>query len=171
MSTESRFYVRLTGAVQQKTRSIIDMAQGKVLLIDEAYVLDDSNFGKQALDTIVELVFNKPGDDIAVIMAGYEPQIKKMIREQNPGLARRFNASNVRRHGDCGAGNDVRSCRRYESLCGWLPPLTAIVGLLSVLLRTSQCYGCSCCDSLLTLCIARSLFPPHTLGPCAADSI
>ena len=107
MSTESRFYVRLTGAVQQKTRSIIDMAQGKVLLIDEAYVLDDSNFGKQALDTIVELVFNKPGDDIAVIMAGYEPQIKKMIREQNPGLARRFNASNVRRHGDCGAGNDV----------------------------------------------------------------
>jgi hypothetical protein len=37
-------------------------------------------YGKQALDTIVELVFNKPGDDIAVIMAGYEGQIMKMIR-------------------------------------------------------------------------------------------
>ena len=44
------------------------------------YVLDDNLYGKQALDTIVELVFNKPGDDIAVIMAGYEAQITKMIR-------------------------------------------------------------------------------------------
>jgi hypothetical protein len=26
-------------------------------------------------------------------MAGYEPQILKMIRDQNPGLARRFNTT------------------------------------------------------------------------------
>jgi hypothetical protein len=38
-------------------------------------------------------VHGKPGADIAVIMAGYEPQILKMIRDQNPGLARRFNAT------------------------------------------------------------------------------
>ncbi len=44
------------------------------------YVLDDNMYGKQALDTIVELVFNKPGEDIAVIMAGYEAPIMKMIR-------------------------------------------------------------------------------------------
>jgi hypothetical protein len=43
-------------------------------------VLDDNMYGKQALDTIVELVFNKPGEDIAVIMAGYEAPIMKMIR-------------------------------------------------------------------------------------------
>jgi hypothetical protein len=44
------------------------------------YVLDDNMYGKQVLDTIVELVFNKPGEDIAVIMAGYEAQIMSMIR-------------------------------------------------------------------------------------------
>ncbi len=44
-----------------------------------SYVLDDSLYGKQALDTIVELVFNRPGEDIAVIMAGYEAPIFHMI--------------------------------------------------------------------------------------------
>ncbi len=93
--TASDFVGDVVGESQQKTRAIIEMSQGKVLLIDEAYVLDDGLYGKQALDTIVELVFNKPGEDIAVIMAGYEAPLLKMIREQNPGLARRFNASQV----------------------------------------------------------------------------
>ena len=31
-----------------------------------------------------------PGEDIAVIMAGYKPQMLKMVQEQNPGLTRRF---------------------------------------------------------------------------------
>jgi hypothetical protein len=44
--------------------------QGKVLLIDEAYNLDDRMYGKQALDTIVELVSGAPGEDIALVMAG-----------------------------------------------------------------------------------------------------
>ncbi len=48
--------------------------------VGHRYVLDDNMYGKQALDTIVELVFNKPGEDIAVIMAGYEAQIMSMIR-------------------------------------------------------------------------------------------
>ena len=33
---------------------------------------------------------NAPGDDIAVVMCGYEEQIKKMLLDQNPGLQRRF---------------------------------------------------------------------------------
>jgi hypothetical protein len=47
------------------------------------YALDDNLYGKQVLDTIVELVFNKPGDDIAVIMAGYEAPIFHMIRYES----------------------------------------------------------------------------------------
>ena len=91
--TAKDFTGEAVGESQQKTRAVVDLAEGKVLVIDEAYVLDDNLYGKQALDTIVEMVFNKPGDDIAVIMAGYEPQIMKMMREQNPGLSRRFDAT------------------------------------------------------------------------------
>ncbi len=66
-----------------------------MLIIDEAYNLNDQMYGKQALDTLVETVFNKPGDDIAVIMCGYEDKMAKMFREQNEGLASRFNAAGV----------------------------------------------------------------------------
>ncbi|MCP5493816.1 MAG: AAA family ATPase [Leptospiraceae bacterium] len=98
--TASDFVGDAVGVSQTKTKSIIELAQGKVLVIDEAYNLDDKMYGKQALDTIVELVHNKPGEDIAVILVGYEAQIMKMIREQNPGLARRFNWENPIRFED-----------------------------------------------------------------------
>ena len=88
--TASDFVGDVIGATQNKTRGILEMAQGKVLLIDEAYNLDDDMYGKQALDTIVEKVMGAPGEDIAVIMCGYEAPMKKMMRDQNPGLARRF---------------------------------------------------------------------------------
>ena len=47
-----------------------------MLVIDEAYALNDNMYGKQALDTIVEKVMGKPGDDIAVLMLGYEKQVR-----------------------------------------------------------------------------------------------
>eukprot|EP00939_MAST-03C_sp_MAST-3C-sp1_P004760 g4760.t1 len=89
--TASDFKGDVVGASEQQTKAIIEQAQGCVLLIDEAYGLDDNLYGKQALDTIVEKVSNEAGGDIAVIMMGYKPQIEKMLREQNPGLSRRFN--------------------------------------------------------------------------------
>ena len=33
---------------------------------------------------------NAPGDDIAVVMCGYEDRIRKMLLDQNDGLQRRF---------------------------------------------------------------------------------
>eukprot|EP00569_Conticribra_weissflogii_P010038 CAMPEP_0171369846 /NCGR_PEP_ID=MMETSP0879-20121228/7625_1 /TAXON_ID=67004 /ORGANISM="Thalassiosira weissflogii, Strain CCMP1336" /LENGTH=90 /DNA_ID=CAMNT_0011878217 /DNA_START=157 /DNA_END=425 /DNA_ORIENTATION=+ len=75
---------------QTKTVQILEGASGKVLLIDEAYALDDSLYGKQVLDTLVEKVQGSPSDDIAVVLIGYEEPMSKMLREQNPGLARRF---------------------------------------------------------------------------------
>ena len=44
------------------------------------------------LDTIVEKVQNTESDDIAVLMLGYEKQMREMLRNQNPGLARRFSS-------------------------------------------------------------------------------
>lgn len=59
-------------------------------MIDEAYALDDKLWGKQVLDTLVEKVQGTPGDDIAVLLLGYEEPMLSMLRNQNPGLMRRF---------------------------------------------------------------------------------
>ncbi|XP_066921713.1 uncharacterized protein [Clytia hemisphaerica] len=80
------------GESQRKTNEMLEKARGKVLVIDEAYNLDDNNYGKQVLDTIVEKVQNTESDDIAVLLLGYEKQMREMLRNQNPGLARRFSA-------------------------------------------------------------------------------
>lgn len=88
--TASDFMGQYVGESGQKTKSIVEMAKGKVLMIDEAYVLDDKLYGKQALDTIVEKVSGNVGEDLAVVMCGYEPPMLKMLRDQNPGLSRRF---------------------------------------------------------------------------------
>ena len=47
-------------------------------------------YGKEALDTLVGKANNAAGDDIAVIMCGYEEEMKEMLLNQNPGLQRRF---------------------------------------------------------------------------------
>ena len=53
----------------------------------------------------MERVSGSPGDDIAVILAGYEEHMRTMLRNQNPGLARRFD---INRSGRA-ANNDAVS--------------------------------------------------------------
>jgi AAA+ superfamily predicted ATPase len=88
--TAGDFIGQYVGQSQTKTVDILTMAKGKVLVIDEAYNLDDNLFGKQVLDVLVEKVQGNESDDIAVILIGYEQQMLEMLRTQNPGLARRF---------------------------------------------------------------------------------
>jgi hypothetical protein len=88
--TASDFVGSVIGESQNRTTQILEGAQGKVLIIDEAYVLNDSLYGGQVLDTLVEKVQGGPSDDLAVLLLGYEEPMDKMIREANPGLARRF---------------------------------------------------------------------------------
>jgi replication-associated recombination protein RarA len=78
------------GESQAKTNQILESSHGKVLIIDEAYALDDSLYGKQVLDTLVEKVQGSPSDDIAILLLGYEEPMLRMISNQNPGLSRRF---------------------------------------------------------------------------------
>jgi Holliday junction resolvasome RuvABC ATP-dependent DNA helicase subunit len=81
------------GETMKKTGSLIDRClKGKVLIIDEAYALGNSTYGHEALDTIVSKVHGAPGEDIAVVMIGYEKQMLQMFRSPkvNAGLARRF---------------------------------------------------------------------------------
>jgi len=91
LRTASDFVGSHVGESATKTNGILASCKGKVLVIDEAYNLNDSMYGKQVVDTIVEKVMGSPGEDIAVLLVGYEKQMRDMLREQNPGLARRFN--------------------------------------------------------------------------------
>ena len=89
--TASDFVGSFVGESQKTTSNILALCQGKVLVIDEAYNLNDNMYGKQVLDTIVEKVSGKPGEDIAIIMCGYQREMDEMLSNQNPGLKRRFN--------------------------------------------------------------------------------
>ena len=90
MCTPSDLIGKYVGDTESNVSRYIARAAGKVLVIDEAYALHTSCFGKTALDTLVSKVHNRPGEDIAVIMIGYEEQMKEMITKNNPGLQRRF---------------------------------------------------------------------------------
>lgn len=85
----SDFIGSVVGETQKRTSSLIKRCKGKVLIIDEAYALN-SHYGHEAIDTLVGLVYGAPGENIAVVMIGYEKQMKKMFREVNEGLTRRF---------------------------------------------------------------------------------
>ena len=47
------------------------------------------------IDTLVEQVQNVPGENRAVVMLGYEEEMRRMFKNCNPGLARRFQMENA----------------------------------------------------------------------------
>ncbi|KAI5793323.1 P-loop containing nucleoside triphosphate hydrolase protein [Geopyxis carbonaria] len=87
------------GKSEAKTRAILGATVGKVLIIDEAYMLGPAgqNGGNQqdsyktaVVDTLVAEVQSVPGDDRCIIFLGYEDKLKDMFQLVNPGLARRM---------------------------------------------------------------------------------
>jgi AAA lid domain len=92
------FIGTVLGESESNTKGILATTVGKVLIIDEAYMLysggdtgDKSDIYKTAvIDTIVAEVQNVPGDDRCVLLLGYEEQIREMFQNVNPGLSRRF---------------------------------------------------------------------------------
>ena len=87
------------GSSEHITQGILTSAAGCVLVIDEAYSLytgssvgsgTNDPYKTAVIDTIVEKVQAKPGADIAVVMIGYEEEMKNMMSHVNPGLSRRF---------------------------------------------------------------------------------
>ena len=99
----SDFIAQYIGQSLQQTKDILNEARGNVLLIDEAYMLDPKRngasrgcpFRKEVIDTLVGEVQNRPGEDLCVIMCGYEKEMTDFIRDANPGLARRFPIENA----------------------------------------------------------------------------
>eukprot|EP01036_Dinobryon_divergens_P035951 gene35952-46693_t len=84
------------GVSSTKTAQLLTKAKGKVLFIDEAYVLDPtrrgSSYGGNALDTLVEKIQANEG---------YESEMRDLFRNcGNAGLSRRFNLSEAIRFED-----------------------------------------------------------------------
>ena len=81
------------GQTAMKTRDVLKEAKGGVLFIDEAYALGNpekrDSFAKECIDTLCEgLSDNK--DDLMVIIAGYEEELKNCFFAYNQGLDSRF---------------------------------------------------------------------------------
>jgi hypothetical protein len=92
------------GQSESNTKAILATTVGKVLIIDEAYMLYSGSGGgggassadmykTAVIDTIVAEVQSVPGEDRCVLLLGYEDQMIEMFQNVNPGLTRRFQLS------------------------------------------------------------------------------
>ncbi|KAK6527341.1 hypothetical protein TWF281_010523 [Arthrobotrys megalospora] len=86
------FVGSVLGASEANTKAILASTVGKVLIIDEAYMLAGGAdpYKTAVIDTIVAEVQSTPGEDRCVLLLGYKDQMEEMFRDVNPGLARRF---------------------------------------------------------------------------------
>lgn len=86
------------GESEKKANAILNGSKGCVLVIDEAYSLDPGKandpYRKAVLDALVEKVQPSGDADRVVLLLGYKEPIESMMRNANPGLARRFDWSN-----------------------------------------------------------------------------
>ena len=77
------------GETAEKTSKLVDSALGGVLFIDEAYMLADSGYGKEAIATLLKRM-EDDRDHLVVILAGYTNEMREML-ELNPGVKSRIN--------------------------------------------------------------------------------
>jgi hypothetical protein len=81
------------GQTAMKTRDVVRSGLGGVLFIDEAYALGNADkrdsFAKECIDTLCEALSDHK-DNIMVIIAGYEKELKECFFNYNQGLESRF---------------------------------------------------------------------------------
>ncbi len=84
------------GQTAIRATASVNRAQGGVLFVDEAYRLTEggeNDFGKEAVETIMEAMENEMGR-FAVEIAGYPGRVQTFL-DANPGLRSRFGEQNV----------------------------------------------------------------------------
>ncbi|BCS04188.1 uncharacterized protein AKAW2_71066A [Aspergillus luchuensis] len=97
----SDFIGNVIGGSEAATKGILASTLGKVLVIDEAYMLGGTSsssdggtnpdiFKTAVIDTLVAEVQSVPGDDRCVLLLGYRDAMERMFQTVNEGLSRRF---------------------------------------------------------------------------------
>jgi AAA+ superfamily predicted ATPase len=91
--TRSDLIAGYLGQTAIKTKDVIKDALGGVLFIDEAYALGNNekrdSFSKECIDTLCEALSDNK-DNLMVIIAGYEDELKECFFDYNQGLDSRF---------------------------------------------------------------------------------
>jgi SpoVK/Ycf46/Vps4 family AAA+-type ATPase len=91
--TRSDLVAGYLGQTAIKTRDVINECLGGVLFIDEAYALGNNekkdSFSKECIDTLCEALSNHK-EELMVIIAGYESELKDCFFNYNQGLDSRF---------------------------------------------------------------------------------
>lgn len=91
--TRSDLIAGYLGQTALKTSKVINEAIGGVLFIDEAYALGNAekkdSFAKECIDTLCEALSDKK-NELMVIIAGYEEELKNCFFNYNSGLESRF---------------------------------------------------------------------------------
>lgn len=83
LKTPADFIGDCLGQSEANTRKILDASIGRVLVIDEAYMLDPGDskrdqdkFKTGVINTMVSMVHGEPGEDRCIILVGYEDRIQ-----------------------------------------------------------------------------------------------
>lgn len=90
--TRGTFIGALYGDEERAVRQVVEKAQGGVLMIDEAYLLNlnnDKDPGHLVLPMLMDMLADEKQRDIAVVLCGYKEPMMRLL-EQNPGLESRF---------------------------------------------------------------------------------
>ena len=128
MKCTSDFIGSVIGSSEKQTRDILAAASGCVLVIDEAYSLCSVNgstvaandpYKTAVIDTLVEQIQARPGDDRVVILVGYKKEMENMFRNVNPGLSRRFQMENAFTFSDYSDDALIRILRQKASAAGF----------------------------------------------------
>lgn len=80
------------GDEEKAVRQVLEMAQGGVLMIDEAYLLNSAHPndpGKLVIPMLMDILANENCRDIAIVLCGYKEPMQQLL-DLNAGLASRF---------------------------------------------------------------------------------
>lgn len=86
------FIGTLWGDEERAMKQVVEMSQGGVLMIDEAYLLNGKNDhdpGKMVIQLMMNILADEEQRDIAVVLCGYKEPMMKLL-DSNPGLQSRF---------------------------------------------------------------------------------